>query len=45
MNEALRKRVRVSAGKDEHASVGIIDSQSIKTTQKGALEDTMGTRR
>ena len=45
MHEALRQQVRISVGKHKHASVGIIDSQSVKTTQKGALEDTMDTRR
>ena len=45
MHEALRQKVRISVGKHKYASVGIMDSQSVKTTQKGDLEDTMETRR
>jgi putative transposase len=32
--DALHKRLRTSLGKDTSPSVGIIDSQSIKTTEK-----------
>lgn len=35
LNHRLRKWVRVLAGKDEDPSAAIIDSQSIKTAEKG----------
>ena len=35
MNDALRKELRVQAGRDPDPSVAIIDSQSVKTTEKG----------
>jgi len=35
INDALRKRVRVAHGRDEEPSLGIIDSQSVKTTESG----------
>jgi putative transposase len=35
INEALVARVRQSAGKNAEPSVGIIDSQSVKTTEQG----------
>ena len=35
MNLALRKAVRVASGREEEPSAGIIDSQSVKTTEKG----------
>ena len=35
INDALRKDLRVQAGRDPEPSVAIIDSQSVKTTEKG----------
>ena len=35
INDALRKDLRVRAGHDPEPSVAIIDSQSVKTTEKG----------
>jgi putative transposase len=42
MHDALREQVRLKAGKEAAPSAAIIDSQSVKTVEKGALaEDTM----
>lgn len=38
LNDALRIQVRRQAGREEDPSLGIIDSQSVKTAQKGALK-------
>jgi putative transposase len=35
LNHRLRKSVRLLAGKDEDPSAGIVDSQSVKTAEKG----------
>ncbi|QVL56353.1 MAG: transposase [Simkaniaceae bacterium] len=37
INTALSRRLRVLMGKNEDPSVGIVDSQSVKTTEKRAL--------
>ena len=45
INGALVRRVRVAEGRDPEPSAAIIDSQSVKTVQKGANEATTPPRR
>jgi transposase len=41
----LRRRVRVKAGRKPDPTLGIIDSQSVKTVQKGGKEAMMAARK
>lgn len=36
MNTTLRQKLRQQAGREAHPSLALIDSQSVKTTEKGA---------
>ncbi len=45
VNDALREQTRQQAGRAPEPSLLIIDSQSVKTTEKGGREATMGAKR
>jgi putative transposase len=45
IHEVLRDRLRVREGREVSPSAAILDSQTVKTTEKGALGDTMQARR
>jgi putative transposase len=45
INDQLRKELRVMIGRDQEPAAVIIDSQSVKTTEKGGTEATTVARR
>jgi putative transposase len=45
IHDALRKKVRWRAGRKASPSAAIVDSQSVKTTEKGDLEGTTQARK
>jgi putative transposase len=45
IHDYLHQQVRKQMGRDVHPSASVIDSQSVKTTEKGACTATMARRR
>lgn len=45
MNDALREQVRVHEGRETEPSLLIVDSQSVKTTEKGGHAATMAAKK
>ena len=45
LNDVLRKKLRVHLGREENATAGIVDSQSVKTTEKKGSVDSMAAKK
>lgn len=45
LNTFLRRKLRISIGRNKDASAGIVDSQSVKTVERGALSAMMQARK
>ena len=45
MNDILRKKLRQKLGRNEDPSAGVADSQSVKTTEKGASKVSMAEKK
>jgi putative transposase len=45
INDRLRAQVRLQAGREAEPSLVIVDSQSVKTTEKGALVASMAAKK
>ena len=45
VNDALRAQPRTAMGRNARPTAGVVDSRSVKTSQKGGAEGTTGARR